>query len=141
MCFMQGPPHAPVIFIQPQSKTVKEDSSVTFKVSASGGAAGAATYQWQKDGNPITDATFYNYTIDTAQLSDTGSYTVVATNSMGSVTSNAAILTVNANAPVTETTTEKKKCGCGSGTGLALIPPLFFKAMAIRKRKKKNPKT
>ena len=31
----------------------------------------------------------------------------------------------------------KKGCGCGSGTGLALIPPLFFKSMAYRKRKKK----
>jgi hypothetical protein len=31
---------------------------------------------------------------------------------------------------------EDKKCGCGSGTGTALIPPLFFKALAYRRRKK-----
>lgn len=29
-------------------------------------------------------------------------------------------------------------CGCGSGTGLALIPPLWFKAMSYRKRKKNS---
>ena len=29
-------------------------------------------------------------------------------------------------------------CGCGSGTGLALLPPLWFKAAAIRRRKKQN---
>jgi hypothetical protein len=31
----------------------------------------------------------------------------------------------------------KQNCGCGTGVGLAFIPPLWFKAMANRKRKKK----
>jgi hypothetical protein len=29
-------------------------------------------------------------------------------------------------------------CGCGSGIGLALLPPLWFKSMAVRRRKKRN---
>ncbi|MBN2189310.1 MAG: glycoside hydrolase family 43 protein [Chitinispirillaceae bacterium] len=32
----------------------------------------------------------------------------------------------------------KRNCGCGTGTGLALIPPLFFKAAAYRKRKNRS---
>jgi hypothetical protein len=36
---------------------------------------------------------------------------------------------------------ESKGCGCGSGTGLALIPPIMFKAIASRKRKKQEHKT
>jgi hypothetical protein len=134
--FLQLPLHAPVMQTQPQSQTVKEGETVTFKAYARGGVGGAPTYQWLKNGDTIPDATFYMYTIDSAQLSDAGSYSVVATNGMGSVTSDAATLTVNAPAAPA-----KKGCGCGSGTGLALIPPLFFKAMAHRKRKKKNPKT
>jgi hypothetical protein len=30
----------------------------------------------------------------------------------------------------------KQNCGCGTGVGLAFIPPIWFKAMASRKRKK-----
>jgi hypothetical protein len=33
---------------------------------------------------------------------------------------------------------EKNKCGCGTGTGLALLPPIWFKVLSNRKRKKKN---
>jgi hypothetical protein len=32
----------------------------------------------------------------------------------------------------------KANCGCGAGAGLAFVPPVFFKAMAYRKRKKKK---
>lgn len=37
----------------------------------------------------------------------------------------------------TVTSSTSKKCGCGSGTGLALLPPLWLKAMSYRKRRKK----
>jgi hypothetical protein len=120
---------APVIQTQPQSQTVEEGGPVSFTVVATG--TPAPTYQWKKDGNDIPGATSGIYTIASAILSDAGSYTVVVTNTVGSITSNAATLTVSAK--------EKSGCGCGSGTGLALIPPLFYKAMAYRKRKKKNP--
>jgi hypothetical protein len=124
---------APQIITQPQSKTVTSGGSVTFTVTATG--TPAPTYQWQKANSPITGATSATYTIPSVQSSDQGNYTVVVANSAGSVTSNAAALTVQ---PVED---EKKGCGCGSGTGLAFIPPLFFKVMANRKRKKKNLKT
>jgi hypothetical protein len=136
MFFYRPPAHPPELWQQPESQTVEVGSQVFIQVLALGGVgdSGVMTYLWKKDGNPITETTA-RYVINSAQSSDAGTYTVVVTNSFGSVTSDAAILTVNTK------TTEKKNCGCGSGTGLALIPPLFFKAMAQRKRKKKNPKT
>lgn len=131
MCFLDGPAHAPVITTHPQSKSVEEGDSLTFTTFAYGGAGGSPTYQWQKDNSPIPDANSLTYTIASVKSSDVGSYRVVATNSVGSINSNAATLTITAKE-------DKKGCGCGSGTGMAIIPPLFFKAMAHRKRKKKN---
>jgi hypothetical protein len=136
MFFYRPPAHIPEIWEQPGSLTVAEGSQAIIRILALGGSgdSGVITCLWIKDGNPITEQTS-RLVIDTAQSSDAGSYTVIATNSMGSDTSDAATLTV-----ITKEE-EKKGCGCGSGTGAALIPPLIFKAMAYRKRKKKNPKT
>jgi hypothetical protein len=136
MFFFRAPAHLPEIWEQPGSLTVRESGQAIIRILALGGAgdSGLMTFLWKKDGNPITEQTS-RLVIDPAQLSDAGTYTVIATNSMGSDTSDAATLTV-----ITKEE-EKKGCGCGSGTGAALIPPLIFKAMAYRKRKKKNPKT
>jgi hypothetical protein len=135
MFFFKAPAHFPEIWEQPGSQTFTVGSQVFLRVIALGGSgnAGEMTYVWKKNGNPIAETT-YRYVIDPAQSGDAGTYTVTVTNSLGNVTSDAAILTVKGES-------EKKGCGCGSGTGLALIPPLFYKAMAHRKRKKKNPAT
>jgi pectate lyase len=92
----------PTITTQPASQTVTAGSSVTFNVVASGTAP--LSYQWKKGGVDIAGATSASYTIASAQSADAGSYTVVVSNSAGSVTSNAATLTVNA-APVAPTIT------------------------------------
>jgi hypothetical protein len=141
MYFYRPPAHPPEIWEQPGSLTVTEGSQAIMRVLALGGSgnSGLITCLWQKDGSPLTEQTT-RLVIDAAQLSDAGTYTVVVTNSLGSDTSDAATLTVITEEPVI-TKEEEKGCGCGSGTGAALIPPIFFKAMAYRKRKKKNPKT
>ena len=82
----------PAISQQPQSGTVCEGQPYTFSVDATGGAL---TYQWQKDGNDIPGATSNTYVIDITSSNDAGDYTVVVTNSCGSVTSDVATLTVN----------------------------------------------
>jgi hypothetical protein len=84
---------APVIIAQPTSKTINAGQSVSFSVTTTGNPA--PTYQWKKDGLPITDATANTYTIASAMVSDTGNYTVEVMNSVNTVTSNQAHLTVN----------------------------------------------
>ena len=57
-------------------------------------AADTLTYQWYKDGVAINGATGSSYTIMSVKASDAGSYTVMVSNSAGSVTSDVATLTV-----------------------------------------------
>jgi hypothetical protein len=84
---------APSITTQPSAATVTASSAASFSVLASG--TPAPTYQWKKDGTSISGATASTYTISSTSSSNAGSYTVVVTNSIGSVTSNVATLTVN----------------------------------------------
>ncbi|GAB5558943.1 MAG: hypothetical protein SynsKO_05900 [Synoicihabitans sp.] len=83
---------APTITTQPQSQTVDERDSVTFTVVAASELP--VTYQWRKDGVEISDATNSSFEISTAKLTDAGSFDVVVSNTLGSVTSDAAVLTV-----------------------------------------------
>ena len=83
---------APTISTQPKSQTVKEGSSVTFSVSATG--SGTLSYQWKKDGTAISGATGTSYKISSVKGSDAGSYTVTVSNSIGNLTSDEAVLTV-----------------------------------------------
>jgi hypothetical protein len=85
---------APAILTQPSSSTVAVGSGVSFTVSASSNLS--LGYQWKKDGAFITGATSSTYTIASTKTTDAGNYTVVVTNSVGSVTSNSATLTVTA---------------------------------------------
>jgi hypothetical protein len=83
---------APSIVAQPQNQTVSANSSVTFTVIASGSPA--PTYQWQKNGANILGENGTSLGLANVQASDAGTYSVVVTNSAGSVTSNGATLTV-----------------------------------------------
>jgi arabinogalactan endo-1,4-beta-galactosidase len=83
---------APVITTQPLSQAVPAGNAVTFTVAASGTPAPA--FQWQKNGVTISGATGNTFTIASAAPADAGFYTVVATNTVGSVNSSAAVLTV-----------------------------------------------
>ncbi len=84
----------PSITTQPASQTVTAGQTATFSVSATGTAT--LTYQWKKNGTAITGATAASYTTPATVAGDSGSsFTVTITNSVSSVTSNAATLTVN----------------------------------------------
>ena len=83
---------APVITNQPQSITVSEGNSASFSVTASGSQP--LSYQWRKNTVNISGATNSTYTIPAVTTGDAGNYSVVVSNSAGSVTSNNAVLTV-----------------------------------------------
>lgn len=85
---------APSITSQPMSQTITVGQMATFSVSASG--SGVLGYQWKKNGTAIAGATSSSYTTPAETTSDNlAQFIVVVSNSVGSVTSSAAILTVN----------------------------------------------
>ena len=82
----------PSITAQPQSQTVLVGANLTLNVFAGGTAP--LSYQWRKGGTAIQNATNATLTISATRLSDAGVYTVVVQNSVGTVTSQAAIVQV-----------------------------------------------
>jgi hypothetical protein len=82
----------PVIFQQPEDRGAVASNPATFSVQAVG--APPLSYQWYKGIGAITGATNTSYTIASVQTGDSGGYHVVITNSIGSVTSRVAQLTV-----------------------------------------------
>jgi hypothetical protein len=84
----------PSITTQPANRTVNAGQTANFSVVAAG--TGTLTYQWKKNGAAIGSATAASYTTPATVASDNGaSFTVTVTGTTGSVTSNAATLTVN----------------------------------------------
>lgn len=87
----------PTITKQPESQTVAENATATFTVEATGGNL---SYQWQQstDGTDWTDISGANsdtYTTEAAPDMNGRQYRCKVSNNAGSVTSNAATLTVN----------------------------------------------
>ena len=91
---------APTIGTQPADKSVTEGETATFTVNATGSDL---SYQWQQNTNgsawtDIIGETNATYTIATTTMNINGTqYRCVVSNSAGSVTSNAATLTVKHN--------------------------------------------
>ena len=87
-------PVAPSITTQPVSRTVTAGQTATFSVIANG--TSPLSYQWNKNGAAISGATSSTYTTPATTSSDNGAqFTVLVSNTAGSVTSSAATLTVN----------------------------------------------
>jgi len=80
------------ITVQPAAQNLPLAGSGSIGVTATG--SGTLAYQWYKDGSAISGATSATYTITGAQTAHAGDYTVRATNSITSITSSIATLTV-----------------------------------------------
>jgi Immunoglobulin domain/PA14 domain len=88
----------PVITTQPASQTVIAGQTATFSVTATGTAP--LTYQWRRNGGNISGATSASYTTPPTTVADQGvQFSVVVTNSAGTVTSSSALLNVNFSLP------------------------------------------
>lgn len=87
---------APRIMRQPAAARRSAGTSVNFNVEVD--SISSATYQWRKDGVDIPGAGgsyWSSFSIYAVKASDAGSYSVVVSNEAGSVTSDAAVLTVD----------------------------------------------
>ena len=85
---------APVVTGHPQSQAVTAGDDATFSVTATGNPA--PTFQWRRDGVNIIGATTATYTLNNASTNDSGAvFSVLVSNSEGSVSSTGATLTVN----------------------------------------------
>ena len=82
----------PVVVTQPIGANRTVGQSATFSIAASG--SGSLSYQWYLNGNPINGANASAYNLSAVAMADAGTYTVGVSNSAGSVTSAAAVLTV-----------------------------------------------
>jgi hypothetical protein len=87
-------PISPAITAQPSNVTVTAGQTATFSVVATGSAP--LTYQWQQNGVAIGGATTNSYTTPLTTTANSGEqFRVVVNNSVGTVTSSSATLTVN----------------------------------------------
>jgi pectin methylesterase-like acyl-CoA thioesterase len=92
------PQLAPNILTNPVSQSIPGSQSVTFTVSATGIPAPA--YQWLKNGTNLAGQTTSILNIGSADVNDAGTYSVIVSNTAGSVTSGTATLAVGNTAPV-----------------------------------------
>jgi hypothetical protein len=83
----------PSITTQPSGQTVTAGANVTLSVVATGSPA--PTYQWKRNGTNVSGGTSSTLSLNNIQPSTGGTYSVVVTNSAGSVTSNNAVVVVN----------------------------------------------
>jgi hypothetical protein len=83
----------PTILSQPTNLTVTLTSNATFSVIASGSPI--LSYQWNFNGTNISGATNLSLTLTNVLLNQGGGYTVLVTNSYGSISSSNATLVVN----------------------------------------------
>ena len=89
----EAPLSAPIITLQPNSRTVNVGDTISFKIAGAGNPTPA--YQWYYENDSLVGSTTVTYSIDSAAVGDSGTYFVIATNSEGADTSSTAHLTVN----------------------------------------------
>lgn len=104
----------------PQSLSILVGQNAAFGVGVSGAAP--LSYQWRFNSSLISGATNATYTRTNAQLTDAGSYSVIVTNTSGSVTSAAAVLTVSE--PVVGTLTTLAGWDVNAQTNFGVSPLL-----------------
>ncbi|MDM8007603.1 MAG: immunoglobulin domain-containing protein [Phycisphaerae bacterium] len=108
----------PGITQHPASQDICLGQPVTFSVGVDG--VSVADYQWNKNGQPIVGATFYNHTIPSVTLADAGQYTCTVIGLCAATTSNPATLNV-LTAPVVTGFVAWPNATC-PGTNAVIIP-------------------
>lgn len=94
-----APAAAPTITGLPATLSVSYGNSISLNPSVSGSSP--IRYQWRKDGVDIPGANNSYFGVGTATTSNSGQYSLVATNVAGTATSSPVAVTVQAAVPVT----------------------------------------
>ncbi|HXU78777.1 MAG TPA: immunoglobulin domain-containing protein, partial [Methylomirabilota bacterium] len=102
------------VLIQPSPRTVAPGVRAVFVVGA--GGSGPFTYQWQREGTTIPDATAAAYVIANAQAGVAGNYRVVVSNSFSATTSSVVALTVTNNLSLSSNNLVVIRVGDGAQT-------------------------
>jgi uncharacterized repeat protein (TIGR03803 family) len=117
----------PFVITQPDSLTSFAGNSASFTVSAIGAAP--LSYQWQRnsinltDNGNITGSATKTLTLTNLALTDAGNYSVIVSNTFGTVTSMVATLTVILPFAPTVTTEAANPVGINSATFNATVNP------------------
>ncbi len=90
LVYPQGPPR---INLQPHGVIANPGDRVSFSVGATGSPQ--LRYQWRVNGNDINGATSSTFSLANAIYANSGTYSVLVTNALGSVLSDGAVLRVN----------------------------------------------
>lgn len=118
----------PLITQQPLGGNAAIGQALTFSVSATG--TPPLQYQWRKNGSPISGATLSTYEITNVQASHSGAYSVVVSNTGGSVTSADAVLVVDVTSPSIVTHPVDTWAGTGQSATFTVVaagsPPLQY---------------
>lgn len=112
----------PALLTYPTSASAVLGESAAFAVTAQG--PGPIGYQWMRNGVAIPGAKDPVLILPYLRSADLGNYSVVVTNSAGSVTSNAAALTLNAPVGVASSLLNGSFLG-SNGSGAALLQGSF----------------
>ena len=114
-----GSATAPAFTTQPSSQTVTAGANVTFTAAASG--TPTPTYQWYQGTTLLTGQTSATLTLNNVQPANAGTYSVKATNSVSTVSSNNATLTVNTAPSFTTQPTSLSVNAGGNATFTAVV--------------------
>ena len=87
--------NTPIIITPPRSQTVFSNSSALLYVLVAGVSPNTFTYQWQFNGNPMTNQTAPMLALSNIDGTMAGNYSVLVSNSAGAVVSQAAMLALH----------------------------------------------
>jgi hypothetical protein len=118
----------PSFLNQPTATTSALTAGGSLNISGIALGSATITYQWRKNGAVIPGATNSTYNINSVVPTDAGSYTLTATNSAGSVTSSAVVITVTT--PILPSFTGPPSTMIGSTTALSTGESLYLIATA-----------
>jgi hypothetical protein len=101
------------IALQPNAVSTPVGGQASFTAAVTGDAT--VTYQWRKNQSPIAGATGTTFTISNAQLSDAGTYDLVASNGFSTAYSFPTPLTVTPDGPPSHLVNVSARGFSGSG--------------------------